>query len=61
MQKPKNGKYCNITPLLLAAQFPARLVTSCLQNVGALKGDKTCSESFLVLEQREKAPSMLRA
>ena len=47
--------YCNITPLLLAAWLPARLVTSCFQNVRApneiwreekcsalLCGDKQC-------------------
>jgi len=43
------GQYCNITPLFLAPYFPARLVTSFIQNVGALKGVKTYSETFFVL------------
>ena len=53
------GQYCNTTPLLLAVWIQARLVTSCLHNVGALKGGKTCSEYFHILQQRAKAPGML--
>ena len=33
--------YCNITPLLLAAWLPARLVMPCFQNVRASKRDMT--------------------
>jgi len=33
--------YCNITPMLLAAWLPARLVTPCFQNVRASKRDMT--------------------
>jgi len=34
-------KYCNMTLLRLAAWFPPRLVTSCLQNARAPKRDET--------------------
>ena len=38
------NEYCNITPLLLAAWLPARLVTPCFQNVRATKRDMTAGK-----------------